>query len=70
MSAAYSSDEDTIHDAFGLSKLPVSKKPRTFEEKIVSQAAPHVLAEVSLPNTSLIHNVTHCTLRTLSIKLR
>jgi pre-mRNA-processing factor 17 len=66
MSAAYSSDEDTtINDAFGLSKLPVSKKPRTVQDKLAFQAAPHVLAEVSLPNTSLIHHVTHCAFRTL-----
>ena len=53
--AGYSSDEDDLgpatitEDAFGLSNLPVSKKPRT--EEIVSrqtlQAAPDVLAEVS-----------------------
>jgi hypothetical protein len=65
MSAAYSSDEDTMNDAFGLSNLPISKKPRTVQEKLVSQAAPHVLAEVSLPSTSFIHHVIHCALRTL-----
>jgi len=49
--STYSSDEDdvtAINDAFGLSKLPVSKKLRTQEaqDKLVPQAAPHVLAEV------------------------
>jgi pre-mRNA-processing factor 17 len=63
MSTAYSSDEDTINDAFGLSKLPATKKPRTVQDKLVSQAAPHVLAEVSC--FSNMHHVTHCALRTL-----
>jgi pre-mRNA-processing factor 17 len=49
--SAYSSDEDnvtTINDAFGLSNLPASKKPRTeqSQDKQIFQAAPHVLAEV------------------------
>lgn len=46
---AYSSDEDNvINDAFGLSNLPASKKPRTeqSQDKQIAQAAPHVLAEV------------------------
>lgn len=59
MSAAYSSDEDTtINDAFGLSKLPVSKKPRTVQDKLASQAAPHVLAEDPLNQTSLVTRPT------------
>lgn len=66
MSAAYSSDEETLNDAFGLAKIPTSKKPRTDQDRLASQAAPHVLAEVSLSNfTSFMHHVTHYTLRTL-----
>ena len=63
--AGYSSDEDDLgpatitEDAFGLSNLPVSKKPRT--EEIVSrqtlQAAPDVLAEVCVHKTPVIYHL-------------
>lgn len=51
----YSSDEDngpvtSMNDAFGLSILPASKKPRVEQpssSRMVVEAAPHVLAEVS-----------------------
>ena len=51
----YSSDEDAgpvspMTDAFGLSKLPVVKKPRVDEpsSSLVVQAAPDVLSEVRI----------------------
>ena len=63
--AGYSSDEDDLgpaiitEDAFGLSNLPVSKKPRT--EEIVSrqtlQAAPDVLAEVCISTCNCTQRV-------------
>ena len=54
--AGYSSDEDDLgpatitEDAFGLSNLPASKKPRTEEtvSRQTLQAAPDVLAEVCI----------------------
>lgn len=62
--AGYSSDEDSgpvtiTEDAFGLSNLPVAKKPRTDESvsRVTLQAAPHVLAEVRIQLTTLQHNV-------------
>lgn len=68
--STYSSDEDnvtTIHDAFGLSKLPASKKPCTQDskDKLISQAAPHVLAEVRSLQSSFIYHVTDRARRTL-----
>jgi pre-mRNA-processing factor 17 len=52
---AYSSDEeDTVsrNDAFGLSLLPVTKKPRVEDQAAKSEktldSAPHVLAEVRI----------------------
>jgi pre-mRNA-processing factor 17 len=51
----YSSDEEILNavskDAFGLSSLPVAKKPRTEEPAAMAMstdAAPHVLSEVSV----------------------
>lgn len=46
---AYSSDEEdtAMTDVFGLSALPIAKKPRVDDVQPVSaDAAPHVLAEV------------------------
>ncbi|KAH9836493.1 pre-mRNA splicing factor [Rhodofomes roseus] len=67
----YSSDEDdgqvTTQDAFGLSSLPTAKKPRLEEREtsdsrtavsIVPQAAPDVLAEDPIKQTSLITRPT------------
>lgn len=47
----YSSDEEEIlntvsKDAFGLSSLPVTKKPRVEQPTAKADAAPHVLSEV------------------------
>jgi pre-mRNA-processing factor 17 len=58
--SAYSDDDDdatTINDAFGLSKLPASKKHRTYQlqDKLISQAAPHVLAEVRPLHSWFLH---------------
>lgn len=62
----YSSDEDselvsTTEDAFGLSKLPAAKKPRTDESasRLELKAAPDVLAEVCIPSSTL-NNVFWC----------
>ncbi|KAH7883868.1 pre-mRNA splicing factor [Phlebopus sp. FC_14] len=57
----YSSDEDDVNpsDAFGLSNLPVNKKIRTeSDQKITADAAPHVLAEDPLNQTSLVTRPT------------
>jgi len=69
----YSSDEDgdTIQtDAFGISDLPVAKKVRTdvSGQKIVPDAAPHVLAEVRITAAKLTQNLIHN--RTPSIRPR
>lgn len=59
LSIAYSSDEDdniTSHnqDVFGLASLPSAKKARVEETPSVPMdAAPHVLAEVSIPLFSI-----------------
>ncbi|KAH8835943.1 pre-mRNA splicing factor [Flagelloscypha sp. PMI_526] len=56
----YSSDEDIavdISDAFGLSSLPATKKPKLDNDTVDSKtgnSAPHVLAEDPLNQTSLI----------------
>ncbi|EMD41556.1 hypothetical protein CERSUDRAFT_79169 [Gelatoporia subvermispora B] len=65
---AYSSDEDdgpisTTQDAFGLALLPNAKKPRLDEstpvsQELVPQAAPHVLSEDVLHQTSLVTRPT------------
>ena len=63
--AGYSSDEDDLgpatitEDAFGLSNLPISKKPRTEEtvSRQTLQAAPDVLAEVCVFQLTTVHNV-------------
>jgi pre-mRNA-processing factor 17 len=50
--AGYSSDEDVpTDDAFGLAKLPTTKKPRTEPDQptTITAAAPHVLSEVRSP---------------------
>ncbi|KAI6133313.1 pre-mRNA splicing factor [Pisolithus croceorrhizus] len=48
----YSSDEDDVatNDAFGISNLPLTRRSRAdeAEQKIVADAAPHVLSETSL----------------------
>ncbi|KAI6005105.1 pre-mRNA splicing factor [Pisolithus orientalis] len=58
----YSSDEDVAvtNDAFGISSLPLADKARAdeAEQKIVADAAPHVLAEDPLHQTSLVTRPT------------
>ncbi|KAF7792497.1 hypothetical protein EIP86_003538 [Pleurotus ostreatoroseus] len=61
----YSSDEDgpavDAGDAFGLAKLPAAKRPRVEEASssgLVVQAAPDVLAEDPLKQTSLVTRPT------------
>jgi len=62
--SVYSSDDDATNDAFGLSKLPANKKLRTqLQNKLVSQAAPHVLAEVRPSSFNVM--VTYHARRTL-----
>ncbi|KAI0786117.1 pre-mRNA splicing factor [Abortiporus biennis] len=63
--AGYSSDEDdaslsTSNDAFGLSNLPVAKKPRVEIAPLLPTptAAPDVLAEDPLKQTSLVTRTT------------
>lgn len=53
LNIAYSSDEEDLtstNDVFGISSLPVSKRPRVEEQESVkvssTDAAPHVLSEV------------------------
>ena len=56
LNIAYSSDEENLasnNDVFGLSSLPVAKRPRVDNEPGSSglgkaDAAPHVLAEVDI----------------------
>ncbi|KAF8587821.1 pre-mRNA splicing factor [Ramaria rubella] len=55
--AGYSSDEDSTEitkDVFSIKSLPVAKKPRVEPTLIAPIAAPHVLAEDPLNQTSLI----------------
>ncbi|KAH7915134.1 pre-mRNA splicing factor [Hygrophoropsis aurantiaca] len=57
----YSSDEDDIaiaKDAFGISKLPTSKKIRTEEPVLAPTPAPRVLAEDPLTQTALVTRPT------------
>ncbi|KAK1236328.1 hypothetical protein PQX77_000425, partial [Marasmius sp. AFHP31] len=58
----YSSGEDESadsNDAFGLSSIPAAKKPRTEEsQSLKTEAAPHVLAEDPLNQTSLVTRPT------------
>lgn len=64
--AGYSSDEDngpttSANDAFGLSSLPAAKKPRIDEassSKPTVDAAPHVLAEDPLHQTTMVTRPT------------
>ncbi|KIJ68705.1 hypothetical protein HYDPIDRAFT_106945 [Hydnomerulius pinastri MD-312] len=57
----YSSDEEVVdpNDAFGLANLPANKKMRTeTDQKISANAAPHVLSEDPLNQTSLVTRPT------------
>ncbi|KAF8649868.1 hypothetical protein AX16_005630 [Volvariella volvacea WC 439] len=58
LALAYSSDEDDVPttDVFGISQIPVVKKPRVDEPTptLTTEAAPHVLSENPLNQTSLV----------------
>lgn len=62
----YSSDEDDaklqVNDVFGLSAVPSTKKVRLDEPaqpKITANAAPDVLAEVTIRNALICERVTY-----------
>ncbi|KZS96157.1 pre-mRNA splicing factor [Sistotremastrum niveocremeum HHB9708] len=56
----YSSDDDNdaLTDAFGVSRIPTTKRPRLDNEVVVAEPAPHVLAEDPLKQTSLVMRPT------------